>query len=449
MDSLLANYASSDDDDQPSPRVLSEKPVRSESIAGVARDEENSPPKSTPTRGGIFNSLPPPKSSLFNSLPPPKSKPFTNPKPQIESEHQREVNGRDEQNAGNSNPKPSSASLFSSLPRPKSSSSSSSSSTAKRVVQFRPPTIVNPRTDEDDDSDEDEHESQRKKAKETISTASATSFLSSIPAPKHSATLGSLPSALGRRSMLETDTRASIATTGSDSVVGPVKPSEVSHGYSGLNSESAYSDENAADGNFDLAPESGINMGIDVGMNHINTVNDYFSSSGGESSAYYGYYGIGPSENEGSDGVPDYPYGNGDYAAYAGGYGDYDNNAQYGNNWNNITGLPEPEVSGAVEPSFPIPGKRGRKDVPPQIIEVKQDELIKNRPREDQVKMTGVAFGPAYQPASTKGKPTKLHKRKHQIGSLYFDMRQKEMELAERRAKGFLTKAQTQAKYGW
>ncbi|GER57339.1 uridylate kinase [Striga asiatica] len=67
-----------------------------------------------------------------------------------------------------------------------------------------------------------------------------------------------------------------------------------------------------------------------------------------------------------------------------------------------MTGLPEPEVSGAVEPSFPIPGKRGRKDVPPQIFEVKQDELIKNRPREDQVKMMGVAFGPAYQPASTK-----------------------------------------------
>lgn len=51
--------------------------------------------------------------------------------------------------------------------------------------------------------------------------------------------------------------------------------------------------------------------------------------------------------------------------------------------------------------------------------------------------------------SSTKGKPTKLHKRKHQIGSLYFDMRSKEMELAERRSKGFLTKAETQAKYGW
>lgn len=53
------------------------------------------------------------------------------------------------------------------------------------------------------------------------------------------------------------------------------------------------------------------------------------------------------------------------------------------------------------------------------------------------------------QAVSTKGKPTKLHKRKHQISSLYFDMKQKEMELAERRARGLLTKAQTQGKYGW
>lgn len=60
-----------------------------------------------------------------------------------------------------------------------------------------------------------------------------------------------------------------------------------------------------------------------------------------------------------------------------------------------------------------------------------------------------VAIILALQPTSTKGKPTKLHKRKHQIGSLFFDMKQKEAELAERRAQGFLTKAQTQGKYGW
>ncbi|OMP08514.1 hypothetical protein COLO4_06397 [Corchorus olitorius] len=63
--------------------------------------------------------------------------------------------------------------------------------------------------------------------------------------------------------------------------------------------------------------------------------------------------------------------------------------------------------------------------------------------------MTGIAFGPSYQPASTKGKPSKLHKRKHQIGSLLFDMKQKQMELQERRSRGLLTKSQTQAKYGW
>ncbi|KAJ4754928.1 Proline-rich protein PRCC [Rhynchospora pubera] len=95
-------------------------------------------------------------------------------------------------------------------------------------------------------------------------------------------------------------------------------------------------------------------------------------------------------------------------------------------------------------------GKRGRNEMPPEIVEVKQDELMKNRPRQDQVKLTGIAFGPSYQPAtSSKEKPSKLHKRKHHIGSLLYDMKQKEMELAESSAKGFLTKAETQAKYGW
>ncbi|KAE9602443.1 putative proline-rich protein PRCC [Lupinus albus] len=108
------------------------------------------------------------------------------------------------------------------------------------------------------------------------------------------------------------------------------------------------------------------------------------------------------------------------------------------------------KVSGASDNAIMFPGKkRGRNEIPIEVIEVKQEELIKNRPREDQVKLTGVAFGPSYQPVSAKGKPTKLHKRKHQISSLYFDMKQNEMQLAERRAKGMLTKAETQAKYGW
>ncbi|KAL7602828.1 hypothetical protein Lser_V15G19933 [Lactuca serriola] len=112
----------------------------------------------------------------------------------------------------------------------------------------------------------------------------------------------------------------------------------------------------------------------------------------------------------------------------------------------------QPEISEAavIQNMTRVPGKRGMNEIPHKIIEVSQDELMKNRPREDQVKSTGIAFGASYQSASSgKGKPTKLHKRKHQIGSLYFDMRSKEMELAERRSKGFLTKAETQAKYRW
>ncbi|XP_078438534.1 mitotic checkpoint protein PRCC-carboxy-term protein [Wolffia australiana] len=96
-------------------------------------------------------------------------------------------------------------------------------------------------------------------------------------------------------------------------------------------------------------------------------------------------------------------------------------------------------------------GRRGKNAIPSEIIEVKQEELVKNRPREDQVRLTGIAFGPAYQPVASggKAKPSKLHRRKHQIGSLYFDMKQKETELAERRSRGLLTKKETQAKYGW
>uniref|UniRef100_A0A0D3D2S8 Uncharacterized protein n=1 Tax=Brassica oleracea var. oleracea TaxID=109376 RepID=A0A0D3D2S8_BRAOL len=51
--------------------------------------------------------------------------------------------------------------------------------------------------------------------------------------------------------------------------------------------------------------------------------------------------------------------------------------------------------------------------------------------------------------SSSKGKVSKLHKRKHQITALFMDMKHKESELAERRSKGLLTKAETQAKYGW
>ncbi|KAL0460416.1 UNVERIFIED_CONTAM: hypothetical protein Slati_0668800 [Sesamum latifolium] len=275
----------------------------------------------------------------------------------------------------------------------------------------------------------------------------------------------------GRRSILETEAPASsvVSKPANDAVVKPNvgslqdQSNELNYGYSSWSSESeshAYYGA-VTDDNVGSAPVGSSS----TGNYQFHEVYDHSTSLGGESYAYYGAYGVGSTavgsvgtagsdagmnSNEGSYEAVDYSYGNGqhaEYTNYGGSYGDYGNDAQYENNWSNTTALHE--VPGLVGNALPLPGKRGRKDVPPEIVEVKQDELMKNRPREDQVKLTGIAFGPAYQPTSTKGKPTKLHKRKHQIGSLYFDMRQKEMELAERRAKGYLTKAQTQAKYGW
>ncbi|CAM6018612.1 unnamed protein product [Sphagnum balticum] len=97
--------------------------------------------------------------------------------------------------------------------------------------------------------------------------------------------------------------------------------------------------------------------------------------------------------------------------------------------------------------------RRGKEDKrpPPSVIEVRQADLT-GGPKlcEDRLRTTGIAFGPSYQPAATnKDKPSKLHRRKHQIGSLFYEMKQKEMELVDRRAKGHLSKAETQAKYGW
>ncbi|KAL6563504.1 hypothetical protein OROGR_002463 [Orobanche gracilis] len=424
MDSLLANYASSDDEEQPSPppltsqRIPPVKPVRSESNAEEERDGSLLP-KSINERGGIFNSLPPPKSSIFNSHPPPKFNPFSYPKPNTESEYDE----RDEHTMKNPKPNPSSASLFFSIPLPKSSSSSLSSFASKKVVQFRPPIIVNPNTgvfdDKYEDSDEGEQERQRNKSKESISTSSVTSFLSSIPAPRHSATLGSLPSASGRRSMLETDTPASTVSiagaSGIDAVLNTDQYKDMTNGYSSLISQSrnhGYYSDNAAgpDGKFDPAPQSNINMGDDACMNQVHEKKDHSNTLGVESSGYYGYCGVGCAnasvvvmpESDAAMNFSAGPYEGGDgnvghveYTNYYGSYGEYVNNAQYESNLANTTLLPD--KSRVVEASLHVFGKRGRKDVPPQMIEVKQDELMKNRPREDQVKLTGIAFGPAYQ----------------------------------------------------
>ncbi|RDX86146.1 hypothetical protein CR513_32552, partial [Mucuna pruriens] len=352
-------------------------------------DQQSTPPKITTS----FFSLPQPKSSLFQSLPQPKS------------------------------------SLFQSLPPPKQPSSpkpkpqiEEPQPQPKRVVQFRPPIIPLPNPKEleedDDDDDEEEERSRRRKLESSTQTSSVKSFLASIPAPRNAATLGvQASSGSGRRSILETESPAPPSSSGGSSAV----PVDQSAGdYENHQNHESY-------GNYE---------------NYQYATDQYGS-----------YYGSGTKpESSGTEPVAgvaaygtDHQYGN-----YGDAYGSYGGYGQYVNNWGDVSAAAVPEVvSGVGDSVVRIPGKRGRHEVPTEVIEVKQEELIKNRPREDQVKLTGIAFGPSYQPVSAKGKSTKLHKRKHQIGSLYFDMKQNEMKLAERRAKGMLTKAETQAKYGW
>ncbi|GAU37998.1 hypothetical protein TSUD_205380 [Trifolium subterraneum] len=376
MDSLLATYASSDEEEE------QQQPIPSKTTS------------SSSSSSSLFSILPQPKSSssssLFNSLPPPKQ-------------------------SSSDTPTDNTPSVISSLPKPKSQIQP-----PKRVVQFKPPIISLPKPTEFEDEDEDDEEEQerirRRKLQSSIQAPSVKSFLSSIPAPRNSSTLGvQSSSGSGRRSILETSTPApalapsSVHSTAAESDV-PV-------------------DQNAGDyENYQYATDQYDSYG-----DYQYATNQYDSSGAGASTA------TGTASN--GDG----------YAGY-GAYGDY---GQYENKWidrsvpTEVPQVPAEEASEISESVLKFTGKRGRKDVPVEVIEVKQDELMKNRPREDKAKLTGLAFGPSYQPVSAKGKPSKLLKRKHQIGSLYFDMKQNEMKLAERRAKGMLTKAETQAKYGW
>ncbi|CAN1811277.1 Proline-rich protein PRCC [Linum perenne] len=332
MDSLVASYGSSDEDE---------------------------PQQQRPDRRSS-SSLPPARSPLFSALPRPNS-------------------------SSSAASSPSSSLFSSSLPPPKSKTSNLSNPNPKRIIQIKPPPLP---TYPDDDDDDEPVRPRKPEIPTATGSSSVKSFLSSIPAPRSSSALGALPSASssGRRSILETSSDATASHP--DPAAGIV--------YS----------QNA---------ETGAAATFDSGYEEYSSYQSYDSGSSNGA-------GIDQTVSEGG----------------------YQAAASYGNNWGD-----EAAVATTVDASAGsfFRGKRGR---PIEIIEVKQDELTKNRPREDQVKSTGIAFGPAYQPVSSaKGKPTKLHKRKHQIGTLYFDMKQKEMELQERRSKGFLTKAQTHAKYGW
>ncbi|KAE9601636.1 hypothetical protein Lalb_Chr13g0299941 [Lupinus albus] len=233
-----------------------------------------------------------------------------------------------------------SSSLFSNLPNPKSQIHDQQ---PRKVVQFRPPVISLPKpTELEDDIEEEQERNRRRNTHNSIQAPSVKSFLSTIPAPRNSATLGvQSSSGSGRRSIIETEapesTPAPVSVSAWRAMLQLIKMQGIIASY----------------GNHDVAVDQSVEAG-----------------SAEEFMNYANYPGYG-------------------YASYS----DYGDNVQYGNNW--VNGLPE--ASGVSDNAVKFPGKkRGRHEIPIEVIEVKQEELIKNRPREDQVKLTGLAFGPSY-----------------------------------------------------
>ncbi|KAI3678644.1 hypothetical protein L6452_37945 [Arctium lappa] len=431
MDSLLATYASSDEEEE-------EDQQQSHHHQNPKQNQSNFPSQ--------------PTSKFFSSLPPPKAPKQTLTSTNSSSSKPKKFSQADSRSDSSlPPPKSSSASLFSRLPQPKSVRSDpfSLNPKPKKVVQFRPP--VMPKVEDDDDEEEDDKEAQRKKDDFIPETPSVKSFLSSIPAPRNSGSLGALPSSagMGRRSILDAEVPGLSNSNVVKDTVNKASDDQVKYddSFVGIDNSSNVNLRGESYVNYDNTYNGYANVGSNENVEVAATSADYGSY---DYSSYGGYENVDTSHSSYGPAAPASD-GHANYSTYEG-YSDYGNHGKYESKWiDRSSGDLEPEISvPAVQNVARAPGKRGRNEIPQDVIEVSQDELMKNRPREDQVKMTGIAFGPSYQPASSaKGKPTKLHKRKHQIGSLYFDMRSKEMELAERRSKGFLTKAETQAKYGW
>ncbi|KAJ3693457.1 hypothetical protein LUZ60_008937 [Juncus effusus] len=410
MDSLLASYASSSDeeiDEKSSSELGTNKASISPSLSSFLPQPKflNSNPNpdlNEPTKGSIFSSFPAKKStnstnplrfdqkddsyediegesskgSLFSSLPTVKSDNSANIL-DLESIFDR-TNSKNEK-------KPPKGLISSSIPAPKSKRSTNPLGldlNPKKVVRFTPP--VNPNLQKYDDEEEEERE--KEKAIINPSFNASSSFSSMLPAPKNTLCLAPQSNSSNfssRKSSLNTQ----LPTINTPQIEEPTH----------------------------FEPYQTYDNSVPV-QTGTETVLSYTESGATLETSSAGYIN--------------------DYA----GYKEYSYNKESSNYSNNAM----------INDLGREKGKRGRNEMPAEIMEVKQDELMKNRPKQDPRKLTCLAFGPSYQPApSEKGKTSKLHKRKHQIGTLYQDMKSKEMELAERRSKGFLTKAETQAKYGW
>jgi proline-rich protein PRCC len=397
MDSLLASYASSDDEADEAPPTPATTPAAARGGEAGAKPAASS---SSSIGGGIFSSLPQPKSApLFSSLPAPKSGP-----------------------------------TFSAIPPPKSSGN------PKRVVQYRPQPIRQP-TGDSSDEEEDEAKKRCAKASEAPPAVSAGSgpVSSFLPPPKHSLGLGAGAGAgVGaRRSAIGTAApeRASLgAAVPASSVANTGAPEKAETGADDdEDSEDSGSEEDMPvpdqqDDVEQLGSDAGAGQqqqqGYDTGVGqpqHPGYDAGAGSTSGYEAYAwdpnYYAQYGA----NYVWDPNGNVNYATGEqYAAYGGEHGGgyaHPHGGEHVGGYANVavasygadcTGGYGHEAAAATtfppmqDPVLPpamgrIGGKRGRNDMPTEIVEVNQEELMKNRPKQDTSKLTGLAFGPSYQ----------------------------------------------------
>eukprot|EP00951_Prasinocladus_malaysianus_P029443 scaffold271949_cov31-Prasinocladus_malaysianus.AAC.2 len=89
----------------------------------------------------------------------------------------------------------------------------------------------------------------------------------------------------------------------------------------------------------------------------------------------------------------------------------------------------------------------------PAIVNISQEKLKYVPPQANAAANASTnAFGPQYQVQLRKEageKGSKAARRKHQIGTLYHNMKMAELEALETKTKSQKSKAETARKYGW
>lgn len=245
-----------------------------------------------------------------------------------------------------------------------------------------------------------------------------------LPPPKHSLGLGAGSGAGARRSAIDT------AAPEKPNLGAAVPSSSVANTGAQERPDSGVSDDDDSDnsGSEDDMPAPELeeehqeqqSFNAAAGEHQQGHDAGAGSTSGYEAYAwdpnYYAQYGA----NYGWDPSASANYADGtQYAAYAGGQsGGYahSHGGEHGSGYEHVAAVPygvdytggygheaaATTLPPVQEPVLPpemgrIGGKRGRNDMPAQILEVNQAELMKNRPKQDKSKLTGLAFGPSYQ----------------------------------------------------